>query len=452
VLATFATLAPTAPGAAMPAVDPPAPTTSATPTAPADLGTDPVLDDLPVDATSDSRAAERTYADARTKQQQAVDAQRSAEQDRSRLTDQAVAAVRAEAGARDTRNRIQAREEATRLELARRRTVETLASTDFVVEQLGLRRLAAAVVAASTEDRYDIFAAGDDASRYQRRSAIKDRAIEEQTGRVQARRRPWLEARRSVRRQDVRVARAQAETGAAGRALTKATHTRVDLERRVAAAVTEAARRRQTVETAAAQTLAAALGRRSARLTAQVTGLDMPLVAVDAYWRAAGKAPCTVPWWLLAGVGQTESRHGTAQGSHLDATGTTTNHILGIQLNGTGGTAAIPDTDGGRLDDDPVWDRAVGPMQFIPSTWARWATDDNGDGVADPHNLYDAAGAAANYLCFGRAGLTDVASQTSALLSYNASLPYVATVLAAGHAYQAALPIPDAAPKASPVP
>ena len=78
--------------------------------------------------------------------------------------------------------------------------------------------------------------------------------------------------------------------------------------------------------------------------------------------------------------------------------------------------------------------------------------DDNGDGVADPHNLYDAAGAAANYLCFGRAALTDPPSQISALLSYNASLPYTATVLAAGHAYQAALAIPDGAPRRTPTP
>ena len=350
------------------------------------------------------------------------------------------------------RDRAQAREDDARAELVRRKTVEQRQQAAFALEQRGLRRLAAAVVAASTSDRYDIFSASDDASRYERRDAIKERTVGQQTSRVEARRGPWLEARRLRRGQDTRVATAKTAATAAARALIGATRVRVDLEHRAADAGAEAARRQQAVDDAAARTKEAALGRRTARLTSRVTGLDLPLVAVDAYWQAAGNAPCAVPWWLLAGIGRTESRHGTAQGSRLDATGTTTKHILGVPLSGGFGVAAIPDTDGGRLDDDPVWDRAVGPMQFIPSTWARWATDDNGDGVADPHNLYDAAGAAANYLCFGRAALTDPPSQISALLSYNASLPYTATVLAAGHAYQAALAIPDGAPRRTPTP
>ncbi len=41
----------------------------------------------------------------------------------------------------------------------------------------------------------------------------------------------------------------------------------------------------------------------------------------------------------------------------------------------TNATRLIGDTDGGALDGDPVVDRAVGPMQFIPSTWARWSRD-----------------------------------------------------------------------------
>ena len=38
------------------------------------------------------------------------------------------------------------------------------------------------------------------------------------------------------------------------------------------------------------------------------------------------------------------------------------------------------DTDGGELDKDTVYDRAVGPMQFIPSTWAVVKVDADGDG------------------------------------------------------------------------
>src|SRR5690606_1890767 len=109
----------------------------------------------------------------------------------------------------------------------------------------------------------------------------------------------------------------------------------------------------------------------------------------------AGSAPCRIPWWVLAGVGRVETRHGTAHGSKLTAAGDTTVHILGIPLDGRPGVATIGDTDGGALDGDPTFDRAVGPMQFIPGTWGRWAKDGNADGKADPHNLYDAAAAAA---------------------------------------------------------
>jgi hypothetical protein len=85
-------------------------------------------------------------------------------------------------------------------------------------------------------------------------------------------------------------------------------------------------------------------------------------------------------------------------GSVLLANGLSTPRIIGIPLNGVG-TELILDTDHGVLDGDRVYDRAVGPMQFIPSTWAQYATDGNGDGTADPFNIYDAAASAAKYLC-----------------------------------------------------
>ena len=57
---------------------------------------------------------------------------------------------------------------------------------------------------------------------------------------------------------------------------------------------------------------------------------------------------------------------------------------LGPQLNGRGPVAAIHDTDNGSYDGDKVWDRAVGPMQFIPCTWSGLGVDGDGDGKRNP--------------------------------------------------------------------
>ena len=90
------------------------------------------------------------------------------------------------------------------------------------------------------------------------------------------------------------------------------------------------------------------------------------------------------------------------------------------------------DSDGGRHDGDLEFDRAVGPMQFIPTTWSRWGRDGNGDGVADPQNIFDAALAAAHYLCSGPGGLDTDSALTDAYLRYNQSRSYALKVL--GHA------------------
>ncbi|MGH9185842.1 MAG: lytic transglycosylase domain-containing protein, partial [Acidimicrobiales bacterium] len=182
-----------------------------------------------------------------------------------------------------------------------------------------------------------------------------------------------------------------------------------------------------------------------ARALAGVVGADFPLVALDAYWRAArhlaaGQPACGISWWALAGIARVESRHGTSRGSTLLPDGDTTAAIIGIPLDGTNGTASVPDTDGGAMDGDPVVDRAVGPMQFIPTTWRRWARDGNGDGLAMPHNLYDAAVTAARFLCAG-GPLTDDAGLRAAFLRYNQSEEYVETVLGWARGY-AGLPAP----------
>ncbi|MGI5119010.1 lytic transglycosylase domain-containing protein [Marinactinospora thermotolerans] len=144
---------------------------------------------------------------------------------------------------------------------------------------------------------------------------------------------------------------------------------------------------------------------------------------------------CQVSWPTLAGIGLVESVHGTYAGGEIGPDGRTTVEIIGIPLNGENNTAVIRDTDGGELDGDTVWDRAVGPMQFIPTTWARWGADGDGDGVADPHDIDDTALAAARYLCAERRVLTESGGWWEAILSYNQSEEYGGDVLDAANSY-----------------
>ncbi|MDO5079881.1 lytic transglycosylase domain-containing protein [Buchananella hordeovulneris] len=131
---------------------------------------------------------------------------------------------------------------------------------------------------------------------------------------------------------------------------------------------------------------------------------------------------CQLGWNTLAAIGLIESDHGRLGGGGPDANGVITPSIFGPQLNGAG-FAAIADSDQGRLDGDKVWDRAVGPMQFIPTTWATQAADGNADGKTDPHQIDDAALAAARYLC--QAGdMTKAEDWIRAVRAYNNSLDY----------------------------
>lgn len=141
---------------------------------------------------------------------------------------------------------------------------------------------------------------------------------------------------------------------------------------------------------------------------------------------AASDPGCRIPWQLLAAIGKVES--GQARGGRVDANGTTFSPILGPVLNGVG-FANISDTDNGAYDGDRTHDRAVGPMQFIPSTWATWGQDANSDGRKDPNNIYDAALAAAKYLCAGGRDLSVKEDLDKAILSYNRSREYLRTVL-----------------------
>ncbi|MYT23281.1 hypothetical protein GTW69_23845 [Streptomyces sp. SID7760] len=164
----------------------------------------------------------------------------------------------------------------------------------------------------------------------------------------------------------------------------------------------------------------------------------IPATALDAYKRAelsvaAALPGCKLPWQLIAGIGRVESVH--ASGYGLKSDGYTEKPIRGPRLDGNG-FAEIKDTDKGEFDGDAVYDRAVGPLQFIPSTWAKWGADGNGDSKRDPNNIYDAALGAGLYLCAGDRDLSDQAQLDRAILSYNNSREYVNTVLGYMHQYQ----------------
>jgi len=158
----------------------------------------------------------------------------------------------------------------------------------------------------------------------------------------------------------------------------------------------------------------------------------IPGTVLAAYQKAANDLALSMPgchltWPLLAGIGKVESAH--ASGGKVDANGNTRGKILGPVLDGGPGMAAIADTDQGLYDGSATWDRAVGPMQFIPGTWRAFGADGNGDGVKDPHNVFDAARAAGDYLCSGGANLADPQGLVQAVLRYNHSMDYVSTVL-----------------------
>ena len=129
---------------------------------------------------------------------------------------------------------------------------------------------------------------------------------------------------------------------------------------------------------------------------------------VTAYARAAMRIEkdnpdCRLAWNTLAGIANTESNHGYFGGSMIDK-------------------------DGGELDGDTTWDRAVGPFQFIPSTWKRWAVDADGDGVKNPHSIEDAALAAGRYLCHSGGDLGQSRGWSEAVLAYNHSVAYATEV------------------------
>jgi len=170
-------------------------------------------------------------------------------------------------------------------------------------------------------------------------------------------------------------------------------HQRLDALDVSARQATTAARAAQKL--AAAQAQARAAQRAAATTVAKAAGI--PAEFLTAYRRFAGT--CNgLRWTLLAAVGQVESGHGRNNG---------------------------PSSSG-----------AVGPMQFMPATFASFAVDGDGDGKTDPWDPQDAIATAGRYLCAGGIDGTPDGDRR-ALLHYNHAQWYVDLVLDAEDAIKA---------------
>lgn len=181
--------------------------------------------------------------------------------------------------------------------------------------------------------------------------------------------------------------------------------------------------------------------------------LGIPKTALAAYRNAeqqmAVAAPdCGVSWNLLAGIGRIESGH--ANGGATDARGNALQPIYGPALDGTlpGNEVIVASSAPGRV----VYARALGPMQFLPGTWSRYAADGDGDGRADPQNIYDATLAAARYLCSGGLNLREQSQVLTAILRYNNSMAYAENVMGWAAAYATGVAPVDLPPIVGPAP
>ncbi len=116
-----------------------------------------------------------------------------------------------------------------------------------------------------------------------------------------------------------------------------------------------------------------------------ISNFPMPPFLLPIY-QAAGRT-YGIPWQVLAGINEVETDYG---------------RDLSISSAG-----------------------AEGWMQFLPSSWAQYGVDANGDGYADPYNPADAVFAAARYL-HAAGGHRNI---RQAIFAYNHSQSYVASVM-----------------------
>jgi cell wall-associated NlpC family hydrolase len=154
---------------------------------------------------------------------------------------------------------------------------------------------------------------------------------------------------------------------------------------------------------------------------------EIPADLLPVYVSASFTCP-GLPWQVLAAIGFAESHHADARAD--PSSGTVSPPIFGPPLDGSSGTIALADP--GSPDG---WAHALGPMQFLESTWQSWgdvAPDRPPGSTPDPQNAWDAIYTAAHYLCGGAQSIDDV---SQAILRYNHSDAYVHDVLDKAAAY-----------------
>jgi membrane-bound lytic murein transglycosylase B len=175
--------------------------------------------------------------------------------------------------------------------------------------------------------------------------------------------------------------------------------------------------------------------------TAAATGIPertLEAYAGTAVRKTVTEPNCHISWNTLAAIGWVESHHGTIFGGSILANGFASDPIYGVPLTG-GAVQNIPDFDSGNFDGTAAFDRAVGPMQIIPQTWAAWHADGNLDGSEDGQQIDDETLAAAGYLCFSGGDLTTSAGWDAAVRAYNQAPQYILDIEAKANEYAAAI-------------
>jgi hypothetical protein len=173
----------------------------------------------------------------------------------------------------------------------------------------------------------------------------------------------------------------------------------------------------------------------------------VPTTALEAFELATSVSPtgCHLQVTLLAAIGYAATAAGNGPVSYVG-------HRAEPPVYGPAATAdgqTVADTDAGRWDADPLRDRRVGPMQLLPESWRVAEVDVDGDGLRDPQNIFDAAGAAMVLLCAGHGDLSRPGALRDAVWAYESSPAFLRAVLAARSRYEQFGMYPEVNPEAA---